>query len=56
MGTRENFSENYQKFGHVLSKQFSSPALGAKTRIEPNLEHDPLDLLISSCMVVENGK
>jgi hypothetical protein len=25
MGTRKNFSKNYQKFGHALSKRFASP-------------------------------
>jgi hypothetical protein len=27
MGTRKNFSEHYRKFGHALSKRFSSPGL-----------------------------
>jgi hypothetical protein len=28
MGMRKNFSENYRKFGHAISKRFASPALG----------------------------
>jgi hypothetical protein len=27
MGTRKNFSENYRKFGHSLSRMFASPGL-----------------------------